>query len=66
VTVENFDGNGFADQPPIIYAVESDDDGDIQIRKIVRSGFCEPGPSPGDVIEPETIISDPADSVLEL
>jgi hypothetical protein len=51
VSVENFDGNGLADQPSLIYGFEKDDSGEVEIRELSRSGFGSPGPSPGDVIE---------------
>lgn len=51
VSVDNFEGNGLADQPSIIYGFEKDDTGEVEIRELSRSGFGSPGPSPGDVIE---------------
>jgi len=51
MSVENFDGDGFADQPSIVYGFEADDAGDVEIRELARSGFGEPGSSPGDVIQ---------------
>ena len=66
MSVENFDGDGFADQPSIIYAFEADDSGDVEIRELARSGFGEVGASPGDVLERETTKSDPTDSLPEL
>lgn len=54
VSVENFDGNGLADQPSVIYAFEKDDSGEVEIRELSRSGFGSPGASPGDVIERES------------
>ena len=62
MSVDNFDGDGFADQPSIIYSF---DDGD-EIRELSRSGFGELGPSPGDVIKRETTKSDPTDRIPEL
>ena len=66
MSVENFDGDGFADQPSIIYSFEKDNSDDVEIRELVRSGFGEIGPSPGDVIEREATKSDPTDSLPEL
>ena len=66
MSVENFDGDGFADQPSIVYAFESDDSGDVEIGELSRSGFGEVGPSPGDVIERETTKSDPTERLPEL
>ena len=66
MSVENFDGDGFADQPSIIYSFETDDSGEVQIRELARSGFGEVGPSPGDVVERETTKSDPTDSLSDL
>lgn len=62
MSIENFDGNGFADQPSIIYSF---DDGD-EIRELSRSGFGEPGSSPGDVLDRETTKSNPTDPLPEL
>lgn len=50
-SVENFDGDGLADQPSMIYGFERD--GDLEIRELSRSGFGEPGTSPGDVVPRE-------------
>lgn len=66
MSVENFDGNGLADQPSIVYAFETDDSGDVEIRELSRSGFGEAGSSPGDVLERETTKSDPTDGLPEL
>jgi hypothetical protein len=66
MSVENFDGNGFADQPSIIYSLEKDDSGEVQIRELARSGFGQAGHSLGDVIERETTKSDPTDTLTEL
>jgi len=66
VSVENFDGDGFADQPSIIYSFETSDSGDVQIRELARSGYGDVGASPGDVRERETTKSDPTDSLPEL
>ena len=66
MSVKNFDGDGFTDQPSIIHSFETDNSGDAQIRELARSGFGEVGPSPGDVIERETTTSDPTDSLSEL
>lgn len=62
MSVDNFDGDGFADQPSIIYAF----DGGDQIRELSRSGYGELGPSPGDVIERESTKSDPTNRLPEL
>lgn len=73
MSVENFSGDGTADQPSIIYGftdtadssglpnsiqdilshtdTHDDDDADMHIRELSRSGWGQPGPSPGDVIE---------------
>jgi hypothetical protein len=64
MSVENFDGNGLADQPSIIYSFQ-DDDGE-QILELSRSGFGEAGSSPGDVLERETTKSNPTDSLPKL
>ena len=66
MSVENFDGDGLADQPSIIYSFETDDADDIQIRELARSGFGEPGPSPGDMIERETTKSNLTEGLPEL
>jgi len=62
VSIEHFDGNGYADQPSIIYAF----DGGDKIREISRSGYGQPGPSPGDVIERDTTRSNPTEQLPEL
>jgi hypothetical protein len=49
VSVDNFDGDGYADQPSIIYGFEDEDE--LEIRELARSGFAQPGTSPGDVIQ---------------
>ncbi len=78
MSVQNFDGDGFSDQPSVIYGFsdtastdgmpnsiqdilsytethhDTDDDDDIHIRELCRSGFAAPGPSPGDVIPRES------------
>jgi hypothetical protein len=68
VSVENFDGNGLADQPSIIYSF--DNDGETEIREISRAGDLDASTphSPGDVIERESTKSDPTDGlpVLDL
>lgn len=66
MSVENFDGSGFADQPSIIYGFETDDADDVQIRELARSGFGDPGLSPGDVVERETTKSNLTDGLPEL
>ena len=66
MSVDNFDGDGFADQPSIVYAFESDDSGDVEIRELSRSGFGEVGPSPSDVIKRETTKSNPSERLPEL
>jgi hypothetical protein len=65
VSVENLDGNGLADQPSIIYSFTDDTD-DLHIKELSRSGFGEPGPSPGDVIDRETTKSTLNDRLPEL
>lgn len=62
MSVDNFDGDGFADQPSIIYAF----DGGDEIRELSRSGYGELGPSPGDVIKRESMKSDPTNRLPEL
>jgi len=62
MSVDNFDGDGFADQPSIIYAF----DGGDEIRELSRSGYGELGPSPGDVIKRESTKSDPTNRLPEL
>lgn len=57
MSVESFNGDGLPDQPSIVYGFEKDDDGEVEIRDLARSGFGEPGPLPGGVIERETIKS---------
>ncbi|WP_139203668.1 hypothetical protein [Halorientalis persicus] len=52
MSVENFDGYGLADHLSIIYGY-TDDYGELHIKELSRSGYGEPGPSPGDVIERE-------------
>jgi len=64
VSVDNFDGDGFADQSSIIYSFQNDDG--EQIRELSRSGFGEAGPSPGDVIERETTNSELTGLLCEL
>jgi len=49
VNVENFDGNGFADQPSIIYGYTADTD-ELHIKELSRSGCGEVSPSPGDAL----------------
>jgi len=62
VSVENLDGDGYADQPSIIYAF----DGGDEIREISRSGYGQPGPSPGEVIERNSTRSNPTEQLPEL
>ena len=62
MSVDNFDGDGFSDQPSIIYTV----DGGDKIRELSRFGFGQLGPSPGDVIAWKTTKSDPIDQLSEL
>lgn len=47
MSVENFDGDGLADQPSIIYGFVREG---FEIRELSQSGFAEPGASPGDVL----------------
>lgn len=63
MTANNFDGHGLADQPSIIYGFEAD--GEQVIREFSRSGYGQPGPSPGDVIERETTKSSLDDRLPE-
>lgn len=65
MSVENFDGNGLADQPSTIYGYTDDQD-ELHIKELSRSGRGEPGPSPGDVINRETTNSEPTGSLCEL
>ena len=48
MSVENFDGHGYGDQPSIIYGFGAGDSNNAQVCELVRSGFGEAGPSPGD------------------
>ena len=65
MSVENLDGNGFADQPSIIYGYTDDQD-ELHIKELSRSGYGEPGPSPGGVIDRETTKSTLDDRLPEL
>lgn len=65
MSLANFDGDGYADQPSIIYKYP-DGEGNEQIRELARSGYAEPGPSPGDVIERDSTKSDLSDRLPEL
>lgn len=62
MSTDNFEGDGFADQPSIIYAFNGGD----EIREISRSGYGQPGPSPGDIIERESTRSNPTERLPEL
>ncbi len=62
MSVDNFNGDGTAGQPSIIYAF----DGGDEIRELCRSGYGKAGPSPGDVIERETTRSNPTERLPEL
>ena len=62
MSVENFEGDGTGSQPSIIYAF----DGGDEIRELSRSGYGEPGPSPGDIIERESTRSNPTERLPEL
>lgn len=53
MSVENFDGPGLSDQPSIIYGY-TDDQEDLHIKELSRSGYGEPGPSPGEIIDRES------------
>ena len=66
MSVENLDGNGLADQPSIIYAFEKNENDEVEIRELSRSGFGSPGSSPGDVIERESTKSSPTIRLPEL
>jgi len=48
-----------SDQPGIVYTFKREDDGEEQIRKLVKSGHGHPGPSPGDVAALESTKSNP-------
>ena len=50
MSVTNFDGDGYGDTSGLVYGYENSDTGDTEIHKVVRSGFGELSPSPGDVI----------------
>lgn len=62
MSVENLNGDGFGDQPSIIYAF----DGGDELRELSRSGYAEIGASPGDVIERESTKSEPTEKLPEL
>lgn len=62
MSVDNFDGDGTADQPSIIYAFDNGD----EIREVSRSGYGEVGPSPGDVIKRNSTRSNPTEPLPEL
>jgi hypothetical protein len=66
VSVKNFDGDGFGDQPSIIYSFEKDNSGELEIRELARSRFGQAGHSFADVVERETTKSDPTDLLTEL
>ena len=66
MSVENLDGNGFADQPSIVYAFEKNENDEVEIRELSRSGFGSPGSSPGDAIERESTKSSPTTWLPEL
>ena len=65
MSAENLDGDGFADQPSIIYSFEKCGTGEVAIRELSRSGFGSPGPSPGEVIERESTKSSPSERLPE-
>ena len=72
MSVENFDGNGFADQPSVIYSFDTDDG--REIRELVRSTTADLSEvahgaelhRPGDVIARDTTKSSPTNSLPEL
>lgn len=66
MSVENFEGEGFGDQPSIIYMFEKDKDGGAEVRELSRSGYGSPGASPGEVIEREATKSSPETRLPEL
>jgi hypothetical protein len=37
VSLDNFDGDGLAGQPSIIYSFEKNDSGEIQIRELAQA-----------------------------
>ena len=43
MSVKNLEGDGYADQPSVIYSYP-DGDGNEQIRELARSGFGSPVP----------------------
>jgi hypothetical protein len=65
VSVDNLDGNGLANQPSVIYGYTDDTD-ELHIKELSRSGYGDPGPSPGDVIDRETTKSSLDDGLPEL
>lgn len=44
------ESDGLADKPSIIYGYDGQDENEIEIRELVRSGYAQIGPSPGDVL----------------
>lgn len=64
MSAENFDGDGLADQPSVVYSFDSENG--EQIRELVRSGHGDAGASPGDVLQKNTTVSDPTDSPPQL
>ena len=52
------EADGLADKPSIVYGFDGSDE-DIELREVVRSGYGEIGPSPGDVIARSRSQSDP-------
>lgn len=61
----SFSGNGFADQPSVIYGYTDDSD-KMHIREISRSGHGDLGASPGDVIERDSTNSNLENRLPEL
>lgn len=50
MSIANVDGDGYGDTSGIVYGYKTDDaENDVEIRKVIRSGFGKFGPSPGDV-----------------
>lgn len=49
MSVANFDGDGYGDTTGLVYGFDDDDTDDIEIRKVIRSGYGHLGVSPGDV-----------------
>lgn len=70
MSVANTDGDGYGDKSGIVYQFDGtpydDFEDGIQTRKVVRSGYGEPGPSPGDIVEMDNTKSNPDTSLPAL